>query len=176
MKKIGYIKGNIYLMSFVAIVIGLVCYFLIFRALHIVYPPWLKGINRFIVVFYVVGILLFHELIHTIAASFFVPIKSVTLRFKLLVWEVHVDKPLKRNQYILYTLAPGFILSLVGMLLFLAFKSVNIQFFSAVLFLIGFAGATGDVWLAVRTLKFPKNCYILDKGVELDILIEDDFV
>ena len=82
--------------------------------------------------------------------------------------------PLKRNQYLLLLLAPGIILSLTGALLSFALELTNLRYFAMLLFLYGFASAVGDVLLASKSIKFPKNCYILAKGAEADVLIEND--
>ena len=164
MKKIGHVKINIYVMSLVAVLIALVIYFMMFKVFSTPYPQWLRGVRSLLVFPYTIVLILIHELIHMIVAYFYAPVKSVHLRIKILTWEVSVDKPLQRNHYVFYTFAPGFILSL----------SVEIKFFSALLFLIGFAGATGDAYLALGALKYPRNCYILDKGAELDVLVPDN--
>lgn len=173
MKKIGHGKVNIYLASFIAIAIFVLCLLLIFRGSNIVRPSWVRGLYPFIVFLYVISLLLIHEFIHIIAASFFMPIRDISLRFKILVWEVRMAKPLKRNHYLLTSLAPGFVLSLVGVILLFTFSSVSVKYFSAYLFIIGFCSATGDAMLVLKALKFPKECYILDKGAEFDVLKEE---
>ena len=170
MNKIGYVRPNIYLMSLVACIIALGCYFLMFKVLGAIVPSWVKGPGCILVFIYVISLIFIHELIHMIVAYFFVPVKSVRLKIKILTWEVSSDKPFKRNNYLIFTLAPGFILSLIAIVLFFVFSSMNVRYLSAILFLFGFAGATGDIWLALGALKYPRDCYVLDKGAELDIL------
>jgi len=46
---------------------------------------------------------------------------------------------------------------------------MDVKYLSAILFLFGFAGATGDMWLALGAIRYPKSCYVLDKGAELEI-------
>lgn len=175
MKKIGHVRINIYIISLVAVLIALGICFLMFHVFDTPHPQWLKGVRSILVLPYAIGLILIHELIHMIVAYFYAPVKSVHLRIKILTWEVSIDKPLQRNRYLLFTFAPGFILSLAGILLYIIFySSVDIKFFSALLFLIGFAGATGDACLALGALKYPKTCYILDRGAELDILTTED--
>ena len=172
MKKIGYGKINIYLASFIAIAIFVLCFLLTFRGSNIVRPSWIRGVYYFVFFLYVISLLLIHEFIHIIAASFFMPIRDISLRFKILVWEVRMAKPLKRNHYLLTSLAPGFVLSLAGVILLLTFSSMSVKYFSAYLFMVGFCSATGDAMLVLKALKFPKECYILDKGAEFDVLEE----
>ncbi|GAJ01907.1 unnamed protein product [marine sediment metagenome] len=50
---------------------------------------------------------------------------------------------------------------------------MSVRYFSASLFVVGFCSATGDVMLVLKALKFPKECYILDKGAEFDVLKEE---
>jgi hypothetical protein len=161
-------------MSLVAVLIAIGFWFIIFRLLDTPYPPWLKGLRSLLILPCAIGLVIIHELIHMLAAYLYVPIRSVHLRIKILTWEVSVDKPLLRNRYLLYTFAPGFLLSLAGILLYVIFySSVDIRFFSGLLFIFGFAGATGDMGLALSALKYPKTCYIVDKGSELDILVPE---
>jgi len=174
MNKIGHVRPNVYLMSLVACIIALGCYFLMFKALGVSVPPWVKGPGSILVFLYVISLIFIHEAIHMIVAYFFVPVKSVRLKIKILTWEVSSDKPFKRNNYLIYTLAPGFLLSLTGILVFFVFDSMNIRYLSAILFLFGFAGATGDMWLALGALKYPRDCYVLDKGAELEIFEQPD--
>lgn len=169
MNKIGHVRTNIYLMSLVACIIGLGCYFLMFKALGVAVPQWVKGPGSILVFTCLICLIFIHELIHMIVAYFFVPVKSVRLKIKILTWEVSSDKPFKRNNYLIYTLAPGLILSLIAIVLFFVFDSRNAKYLSAILFLFGFAGATGDMWLALGALRYPKTCYVLDKGAELEI-------
>lgn len=169
MNKIGQVRPNVYLMSLVACIIGLGCYFLMFKVFGVSVPSWVKGPGSILVITYFISLIFIHELIHMIAAYFFVPVKSVRLKIKILTWEVSSDKPFKRNNYLIYTLAPGFLLSLIAIVLFFVFSSMNVKYLSAILFLFGFAGATGDMWLAMGALKYPRDCYVLDKGAELEI-------
>jgi len=171
MKKIGSVKTNVYVVSIIAALIALGCYLLMFKLFDTQIPLWVKGIKALFVFIYVIAIVLMHELIHMITAYLFVPFKSVHLKIKILTWEVSSERPFRRNQFFIYVLTPGCILSIVGMLLFFSFNSIDIKYFSALLFLIGFAGATGDAWLALGAFRAPRNSYILDKGNELDILI-----
>lgn len=169
MNKIGHVRPNIYVMSLVGCIIALGCYFLMFKALGASTPPWVKGPGSILVFTYFISLIFIHELIHMIVAYFFVPVKSVRLKIKILTWEVSSDKPFRRKDYLIFTLAPGFILSLIAIVLFFVFSSMNVRYFSAILFLFGFAGATGDMWLALGALRYPKSCYVLDKGAELEI-------
>lgn len=158
-------------MSLVAVLIAIGIWFLFFRVLDTPPPQWFKGLRSLLILPYAIGLVLIHELIHMVTAYLYVPVRSVRLRIKILTWEVSVDKPLLRNRYLLYTFAPGFLLSFIGILLYVIFhSSVDIRFFSGLLFIFGFAGATGDMGLALGALKYPKTCYIVDKGAELDVL------
>ncbi|HEX7320736.1 MAG TPA: DUF3267 domain-containing protein [bacterium] len=174
MKKVGNVKINIYIMSVVAVLIAIGIWFLFFQVLDTPYPQWLQGLRSLVLLPYAIGLVIIHELIHMMTAYLYVPVSSVRLRIKILTWEVSVDKPLRRNRYLLYTFAPGFILSLFGILLYVIFhSSVDVRFFSGILFIFGFAGATGDMFLALGALKYPGTCYIIDRGAELDVLIPE---
>jgi len=173
-KKIGNVKINIYIMSLVAVLIAIGLWFLFFRVLDTPPPQWFKGLRSLLIIPYAIGLVIIHELIHMLTAYLYVPVSSVRLRIKILTWEVNVDKPILRNRYLLYTFAPGFLLSLTGILLYVIFySSVDIRFFSGLLFIFGFAGATGDMGLALGALKYPKTCYIVDKGAELEVLVAE---
>ena len=174
MTKIGNVKINIYVISLVAVLIAIGIWWFVFGVLDTPHPQWLKGLRSLFVLPYAIGLIIIHELIHMIVAYLYVPVKSVRLRIKILTWEVSMDKPLLRNRYLVYAFAPGFILSLTGILLYMIFhSSVDIRFFSGLLFIIGLAGATGDMGLALGALKYPKTSYILDKGAEFDVLIPE---
>lgn len=174
MNRIEHVRPNVYLISLVACIAALGCYFLMFKVLGASVPSWVKGPGSILVFLYVISLIFVHEAIHMIAAYFFVPVKSVRLKIKILTWEVSSDKPFKRNNYLIYTLAPGVLLSFIAILLFFVFSSMNVKYLSAILFLFGFAGATGDMWLALGALRYPKSCYVLDKGAELEILEQAD--
>ncbi len=172
MRKIGNVKINIYLISLVAALMAIGIWYVIFQVLDTKYPSWLNGLSSLSLIPFSIGLVIIHESIHMITAYLYVPVSSVHLRIKILTWEVSVDKPVLRNRYLLYTLAPGFILSLSGILLYVFFNSsVNIRFFSGLLFIFGFAGAAGDMGLTLGALKYPKNCFIIDKGSELEVLV-----
>ena len=147
-------------------------WYVIFQVLDTGYPHWLNGLSSLSLIPLALGLIIIHELIHMLTAYLYVPVSSVHLHIKILTWEVSVDKPLSRNRYLLYTFAPGFLLSLTGILLYVIFNSsVNIRFFSGFLFIFGFAGAAGDIGLALGALKYPKTSYIIDKGSELEVLV-----
>jgi hypothetical protein len=159
-------------MSLVAVLIAIGIWFIIFHVLGTPYPHWLQGLRSLVLLPYAIGLVIIHELIHMVSAYLYVPANNVHLRVKVLTWEVSVDKPILRNRYLVYTFAPGFILSLSGILLYVIFcSSVDIRFFSGLLFVFGFAGAAGDMFLALGALKYPGTCYIVDKGAELDVLV-----
>ena len=181
MKMVGHIKVDVHRSNIIGIMIFFVCYFIAFQGFGPFTDqsnnPLLRFFYRIIILFYLIVLLCVHEAIHKIVASFFVSSKNVTLHCKLksLVWECHVSVPLKRNQYLLVLLAPGIILFLTGALLSFALEPTNLKYFAMLLFLYGFASAVGDILLASKSIKFPKNCYILAKGAEADILINDLF-
>jgi hypothetical protein len=173
-KKIGNVKINIYIMSLVAVLIAVCIWLLIFHVLDTPNPQWLKGIYSLVLLPYALGLVIIHELIHMATAYLYAPARSVRLRVKILTWEVSVDEPILRDRFLLYTLAPGFVLSLFGVLLYVIFhSSVDVRFFSGLLFIFGFAGAAGDMFLALGALKYPRTCYIVDKGAELDVLMPE---
>lgn len=176
MKKIGCVKPGILFSTLVAVFIAVVCAILMFVILETempVLPTWFGSTRVIAVIIFVLFIALFHEFIHIVVASFFVPLKSISLRFRLLVWEVRSSEPFRRNQFLLYVLAPGSLFAILGLVSYMVVNSVNVRYFSALLFIVGFAGAGGDILLALGALKYSSRCYILDNGAEFDILVAE---
>lgn len=53
------------------------------------------------------------------------------------------------------------------------FLNIIAPYFAGILLLIGIAGAAGDGWFVIQTLRFSKNVYILNGGMEIKILTSE---
>jgi hypothetical protein len=139
-------------------------------------PPWTKGIG-FIILVALAGVLLFlHEAIHMLVADVATGGAGASLHIKALVWECRLKKPLARNHYIVYALAPGAVIGSASVALFYALNSLDLKFLAALAFIVGISSGGGDYWFVARVLRYPRRSQVLDKGMEMDIIIEEDAV
>jgi hypothetical protein len=114
-----------------------------------------------------------HEGIHGAAALLFVDRRRISFSAKWLVVICKIDGMMTRGQYFFYALAPAALLGLIGIVFHYVAGSVEQRFFAALLFLGGVSGGGGDFWFVGKVVKYPKECLVLDRGVEIEVYIND---
>lgn len=171
MKIIAVIRGNPILLNLVAVGIAILLYFAVYDGLWGVKPPvWVGGSGLIILVLVVLGMLFAHEAIHMLTARLCSSEANPRLKFYILQWECRLKGPLSRNQYIIYALAPGIILGLIGILGHAILWSPDHKFIAAIIFLGGVSSAGGDFWFVAKTLRYPRKCFVYDHGAEVEIV------
>ncbi len=176
MKLIGTIRGNVFVLNSLALLLFGVLYIVVYKLVWNVQRPilmsqwWIMGIT-----FGAVGLIIIHELIHAAVARIMIGPGNVAIRFRLMVAECQVHSYLTRTQYILYAVAPALLLGLAGVVWYYAAVSVEGRFLAALLFLGGVAGGGGDFWFIARVLPYPSPCLVLDKGTEMEIVMDEPY-
>lgn len=173
MKHIGKIKGNFWVVSGGGVVLALVLYVLFRVTLwHDRLPEVATGPATLIILG--ITLILVHEGIHGAAALLYVGRQGVRFGFTWLTLVCKVTVPLKRNHYIVYALAPSAVLGAVG-----AFASGIVvgpepRFLSTLFLLLGgISSGAGDFWFVWQALKYPPSVYLIDNGVEMEVLERD---
>lgn len=168
MNSIATVKANTIVINAIGVLIALGLYVLVFKGIWNVQIPK-DGVNVLGIVFGALGLIPVHEGIHGVAALLYVPLRKIRFKAEWLVVMCKVDVMIRRNQYILYSLAPAMMLGLAGMVLYYALGSVEGKFFSALLFLAGVSSGGGDFWFVFQSLKFRADTYVIDRGIEIEI-------
>jgi hypothetical protein len=174
MKQIGTIRGNVFVLNSLALLLFGVLYIVVYKLVWDVQRPiamsqwWIVGIA-----FGAVALIIIHELIHAVVARMMIGHGNVSIRFHLMVAECQVHSYLTRTQYIPYAVAPALSLGLAGVVWYYAAVSVEGKFLAALLFLGGVAGGGGDFWFVARVLSYPSSCLVLDKGTAMEIAMDE---
>lgn len=175
MKKLTTITGNPLVANGIAVVIAIAAYIFIYKGIWRISPPlWARGVGFIFLIVLAVSLLLLHELIHILAANIFARGAGASLHIRALVWECRLKKPLARNHYIAYALAPGVFISGLAFMLFYILNSSDLKFFASISFVIGLSSAGGDYWFVAKILKFPKESLIFDNGMQMEIMLAED--
>lgn len=175
MKKLATITGNPLVANGIAILIAIAAYLLIYKGIWNISPPlWARGFGFILLIVLAISLLLLHELIHMLAANIFARGAGASLHIRALVWECRLKKPLSRNHYIAYALAPGAVIAGLSFVLFYILNTPDLKFFAAIAFVIGLSSAGGDYWFVAKILRFPKESLIFDNGMQMEIMIAED--
>ena len=175
MKKLATITGNPLVANGIAVVIAIAAYLIVYKGIwKISPPPWVRGAGFILLIVFAILFLLLHELIHMLAANIFAQGAGASLHIRAVVWECRLKKPLARNHYIVYALAPGVFIAGLAFVLFYILNSPDLKFFTAIGFVIGLSSAGGDYWFVAKILKFPKESLIFDYGMQMEIVMAED--
>jgi len=170
MTRIGVIKGNILTLNLIALAILAAIYVFIYKGIwQMSSPAWTSHVHALVWIVGAFSLIIVHELIHWICAVKFVGRGKARLHMHLLVWECRVKQFMTRDQYILYALAPGIALGLLGLIIYYLFPSQGAKFIGALLFLAGFASGGGDYWFVFQIFKYPRNTLIRDNGTAMEV-------
>lgn len=171
MKKIGEVYINPLAVNLLALVLAMGTYIFIYRGLwNISSPDWARGAGFIFLVILVILLMFAHEGIHMLAARLADRRIKASLHIGLLTWQCRLQSPLRRSAYVIYSLAPGLGIGILGLIGYYYFASADLKFLSAVSFVVGFSSGAGDYWFVYRVLKYPASIFILDNGIQMDIL------
>lgn len=165
MNQIGIIKGSMIMINVYALLMIFIIDLLTSPMLKTADPVWSNHSPLLYRVIIVLIILLVHEYIHVLFALIFVKKSSIKLKFKIYAWICSVMTPMKRNNYILYSVAPGLILSGLSFTGLLIWPCQLLQ----IALLVSFCGAVGDFWFIAKVLKYPASALVLDQGIEMTV-------
>ena len=172
MNRIATIKGNTLLINGMAALIAAGLYFLVFKGVWDVQMPEERpGIITLVI--FLFGFIVVHEGIHGAAALLFVDRRRISFNAKWLVVICKVDGTMTRGEYLFYALAPATLLGLIGIAFYYVAGSVEQRFLAALLFLGGVSGGGGDFWFASQVVKYPKECLVIDRGIEIEVYLND---
>jgi hypothetical protein len=172
MNRIAAIKGNTLLINGMAALIAVGLYFLVFKGVwNVEIPQERPGIITLIIL--LIGLVVVHEGIHGAAALLFVDRRRISFSAKWLVVICKVDGVMTRGQYVFYSLAPAALLGLIGIVFYYLAGSVEHRFFAALLFLGGVSGGGGDFWFVSQVVKHPKECLVIDRGIEIEVYMNN---
>ena len=175
MRNIGTIRANPLVVNGSALCIAIFTYLAIYRGIWDISPPqWAKGPGFLLLIVLAGMLLLLHEAIHMLTANLLTSGAGASLHIRMLVWECRLKKPLARNGYILYALAPAIVIGGASFISFYIVNSADYKFLAALAFVIGISSAGGDYWFVAKILRFPRRSMILDNGMETDVQLADD--
>ena len=170
MQKIGEIKGNALYLNFIAvIIIGALYRFVFVRAWRVEFPSWMEGVGFLILLAILFILMVAHELIHWATARMILGRGKARIKIRILTWECRVEDYLPRNHYILYALAPGLLIGLIGLAAYYVVPQPDIRFVGAVIFVVGLGLGGGDYWFVYKIQRYPADSYVLDGGITMDI-------
>jgi hypothetical protein len=129
------------------------------------FPYWQMYIVLSIVnlSFVIIPMIFVHELIHAIVLKYYGG--KVKLGFKYFIYAYVQETSnmlLTRNQFITVLLSPVIVLSIIG----LVCPYPYIKIFS----FLNIIGSTGDLYMALKVIRYNKNCYVADKPYGFDII------
>jgi hypothetical protein len=172
MKQIGTIRGNAVLLNFLALLIFGVLYGVVYKLLWDVQIPEERP-DIITLIIFLFGLIVVHEGIHGAAALLFIDRQRISFSVKWLVVICKVDGMMTRRQYLFYALAPAALLGLMGIVFHSVAGSEGQRFFAALLFLGGVSGGGGDFLFAGKVVKYPKECLVIDRGIEIELYTND---
>jgi hypothetical protein len=117
-----------------------------------------------------IGTLVLHELIHGVFMSKYggKPSYGAGIAYFILPYFYATTKTVfLRNQFIVISIAPLVLISLVGIGLIAAFPSIAHWIF--IPFVINASGAVGDIWVTRNVLRYPKHVLLEDQKTGLII-------
>jgi hypothetical protein len=118
----------------------------------------------------IIGTLVLHELIHGVFMSKYggKPSYGAGIAYFILPYFYATTTTVfRRNQFIVISIAPLVLISLVGIGLMAAFPSIAHWIF--IPFVINASGAVGDLWVARNVLRYPKHVFLEDRKTGLII-------
>jgi hypothetical protein len=169
MNHIATIKGNVLLLNGIALFTALGLYVVVLGGFWNIQRP-VEQPGLFSLIILLVGIMVLHEGIHGAVASLFVDRRRIRFQARWLVLICKVDGLMTRNQFLFYSVAPAALLGLLGIVLYYCLASPENRFLAALLFLGGVSSGGGDFWFTFQLLKHPSDRFVLDKGVEVEVL------
>lgn len=172
MNCIATIKGNTLLINGMATLIAIGLYVLVFKGIWNVEIPEERP-NIVTVIILVVGLIVVHEGIHGAAALLFVDRRRISFGANWLVVICKVNGMMTRRQYLFYALAPAVLFGLIGIVLYYVAGSTEQRFLAALLFLGGISSGGGDFWFVAQALKYPRDCLLVDRGIEIDVYMNN---
>jgi hypothetical protein len=118
----------------------------------------------------IIGTLVLHELIHGVFMSKYggKPSYGAGIAYFILPYLYATTKTVfLRNQFIVISIAPLVLISLVGIGLMAAFPSIAHWIF--IPFVLNASGAVGDLWVTRNVLRYPKHVLLEDRKTGLII-------
>ena len=131
----------------------------------------------FIMMISLIGMFLFHELIHAFTAWLFhIPVKfgwGMMGKFYP-YFSVSLKKPVNKHQYIWIAVMPNLIINFFFVILILITEGEIGYSLFVLLFITHIAGGGGDAALLYTVFKYPSTILLMDHGLGLQILSKDD--
>lgn len=124
--------------------------------------------SSIIAMFLFIFTVIFHEFIHGLFISIYggTPRYGWGIAHKILPYlYATTNTRFLRNQFVVISLSPLVVISLASMILMVAFP-VFAQWMLIPL-IINSAGAVGDLWMAIISLRYPKNVLVEDNIIDL---------
>lgn len=131
----------------------------------------------FIMISFVIGMIIFHELIHAIMAWIFnIPTKFGWGIMGNLIpyFSVSLGKPVDRYRYIWIGVMPNIIINVILVFLIFFTEAQIIYSFFVVLLITHISGGGGDAALLYTAFKYPSTILLKDTGLQLQILSKED--
>jgi hypothetical protein len=169
LETIGTIRGNIYRLNAYALLVFLLLAAGVRVGLGIPLRVDLSGTEWIAAGGVLLLCMLLHELLHFAAALLFTSRASVSLRFRLLVWECRVNAHLVRSAYIFYSLFPAATMSATLFTAALLAPSEHARAALTLLLIFSLTLGTGDYWFVQQALGFPADAVFLDEGTRITV-------
>lgn len=166
--RIATIGARPLVINGIGALIALGLFVIVFKGIWNVQIPQ-HGVNRLGILLGALGLIAVHEGIHGAAALMYVPPAKISFKTGWLVVMCKVNALMTRDQFVIYSLAPAIVLGLAGIALYYAFGSIEEKFLSALLFLGGVSSGGGDFWFAFQLLKFDREVFVTDRGIEVEV-------
>jgi hypothetical protein len=129
----------------------------------------------------VILVLPFHEWIHGLAIHGVghKPIYGIKwadfgrVKLPLVLYTTAGDVFFRRPEFIFVALAPVVVITALGMVI-VAVLPDYLAYYVALAVVINGAGAVGDFWMVVVTLRYPADCLVRDEADSIRIYVRDD--
>lgn len=170
MEKIGEINGSKGWLNFYAIIVlGALYRFVYIRAWGMDEPSWVTGAGVIVLLAMIFLLMVMHDVIHWVMATTMLGKAKACIKIRIFASECNVDGYFRRNQYIMYALAPGVVFGLIGLIVYYAVSQSDIRFIGAVMFVGGVSLGTADYWFVSKAIKYPNDSYVRDFGIRMEI-------
>ena len=126
--------------------------------------------SMLIAAFLIISTLIFHELIHGMFISKYggTPHYGAGIFQRFFPYSYATSNTtFQRNQYIVIALAPLVVISLVGIIIMVAFTSI--AYWMLLPLTMNSSGAVGDLWMISILLRFPKHVLVEDNITGLTV-------
>ncbi|MFX0124559.1 MAG: DUF3267 domain-containing protein [Candidatus Hodarchaeota archaeon] len=131
----------------------------------------------FIIIFFIIGMIIVHELIHAFTAwTFNIPTKfgwGMLGKF-IPYFSVSLGKSVDRYQYIWIGVMPNIIINVFLVFLILFTEAQLLYSFFVILLITHISGGGGDAALLYTAFKYPSTILLKDTGLQLQILSQED--